>query len=72
MAEVHYLHRRWPRARALNKLRGLGVTAVGWQPLGQYSGGSSSSTAGQQQQPVTAGGAEAVAGLSEACTGWVV
>ncbi len=29
-AEAHYVHARWKRSRTVSKLRGVSLTAVGW------------------------------------------
>ncbi|KAG1655491.1 hypothetical protein FOA52_008962 [Chlamydomonas sp. UWO 241] len=36
-AELHYVHRRWPRSRVLTKFKGVAVCAVGWcRPLDTF------------------------------------
>ena len=67
--ELHYLHRRWPKARPLSKLRGTPISAVAWPPLplGAGVGGEEEG----ERESGAAGGAAGEPQLSEGCTGWV-
>lgn len=47
VSEVHYLHRRWPRARALTKLRGTALTALAWPPEGSATHSDTCTGCGQ-------------------------
>ncbi|KXZ53918.1 hypothetical protein GPECTOR_6g836 [Gonium pectorale] len=64
--EVYYLHRRWPRARALAELRGQGaLTAVGWAPQQEHPDTLAAPAPGGGRAPSSAAGSV----VGESCTG---